>query len=1203
MLVHEAGLVFLVLSAQPLALAPSIPAPSLAPAARGFAALDERVQSARETGAILVARSIDSSASAPLLAHLARRASAHGTPVLRARGHRHAPLWREIAQRLSIAKLDCAPLSCAAQIASAALARRAIIVAPLPAEGTWDRAVAAELAQLESLPLIVFVTDLETAAEDLHAETYEIAPQLGSEDRERWLEGVRLDAARTLPYDDLTSLEAWWASARVAAPRTHVVDIPESARPVATALLLAGRSLPVSALVELGDVDALVASGGAVVERGFVTLAPEHDQVGQPDEQAPARLLSRIAETLATTFADDPWALARAAELSLQSGDAKRADELCGRALERADESLARREIASCWMSAVDAPSVSSDVRLALARSASERALAAGEADEAYRWAKRAASGEGGLLLLGRAAVAMGDLVAAKVALERGLEASSDEDERCRIAAELAEVGYLSGDYETAEVEANRALAASRVRTRLRARNTLGKLLLAASRWDDAERHFTEDGAVAAAAGARTDELRAHVNRGIAVLSRGKVEEAQSVFQMVLDEGERLNDARACAFALDNLAVTAMWRHEYGLALELYERTLKLRLRLGHRLTTALNIANIAELRAKLGLLAHAEHGVAFGRRLLGPGMPPRRSAHFAVVAARVALARGRVTDAQREVSHAIASHGAPDCSDYVGEAYRIAARIALDDGDVPRALAAVSAARQLASKDPAHAEVAVLTAICARAEGTLTDAILDHALHLARTAGEEETLIEAHLLAHDHYRADQVERARAHAQQAISLRETVSDTLGGEVRASYLARPGFARLDALVAELGSTLTTMAASANAQDGDASPSTQRSPRAATYVREIVGDDPAIRGLIAAIRKVGKSDGTVLIRGESGTGKELVAEGLHRASERAAGPFVAVNCAALVETLLLSELFGHEKGAFTGASARRRGRFELAEGGTLFLDEIGDISPRTQVALLRVLQERTYERVGGTTPIRANCRIICATHRDLKAMVERGEFREDLYYRLRGITLEVPALRNRIGDVPRIAENLLGRIAAERGEGMKALAPEAIELLQRHRWAGNIRELENALRAASLFAEGSTISQQDLVDNVEDLRGLATEPRTSRASVAVLPLSSARVSEVEVDEVPDAETDEEAPLPPGEAGPTAVAYACVRQGTVSLSDLKRQIERDCIARALAETRGNITKAANLLGMKRPRLSQLVKQYGLAVISSES
>jgi sigma-54 specific flagellar transcriptional regulator A len=312
--------------------------------------------------------------------------------------------------------------------------------------------------------------------------------------------------------------------------------------------------------------------------------------------------------------------------------------------------------------------------------------------------------------------------------------------------------------------------------------------------------------------------------------------------------------------------------------------------------------------------------------------------------------------------------------------------------------------------------------------------------------------------------------------------------------------------------------------------------------------------------------------------------------------------------------LSELFGHEKGAFTGAVARRRGRFELAEGGTLFLDEIGDISPRTQVALLRVLQEKTFERVGGTTPIRANVRVICATHRDLKAMVERGEFREDLYYRLRGITLEVPPLRARTGDLAKIAEHLLGRIAEERNETPKALAPDAIDLLCRHKWPGNVRELENVLRAVSLFAEGSVIVAADLVENVDDFRALAV---TLRPSIAPPPslrvveadcvppteragLPSGRLSQITISEGDDDESG--GALPDDEANATSIAYAQVRQGAVSLADMKRQIERDCIARALAETKGNITKAAALLGMKRPRLSQLVKQYGLTAVSTE-
>jgi DNA-binding NtrC family response regulator len=259
-----------------------------------------------------------------------------------------------------------------------------------------------------------------------------------------------------------------------------------------------------------------------------------------------------------------------------------------------------------------------------------------------------------------------------------------------------------------------------------------------------------------------------------------------------------------------------------------------------------------------------------------------------------------------------------------------------------------------------------------------------------------------------------------------------------------------------------------------------------------------------------------------------------------------------------------------------------------------------------------------------PIRVDVHIICATHRDLRAMVERGEFREDLYYRLRGITLEVPALRARVGDLPALADHLLMRIAAEREERTKSLTPGALELLALHRWPGNVRELENALRAASLFAETDVIGESHLTENVDDLRTTAQKagvalrqarltPSSVQANDTLPPASPSGLAGstggspesgsegVALDGDDCGEWD--APLPSGEANATAVAYAQVRQGTLSLSDLKRQIERDCIARALAETKGNITKAAALLGMKRPRLSQLVKQYGLAAVMSEA
>jgi transcriptional regulator with GAF, ATPase, and Fis domain len=493
---------------------------------------------------------------------------------------------------------------------------------------------------------------------------------------------------------------------------------------------------------------------------------------------------------------------------------------------------------------------------------------------------------------------------------------------------------------------------------------------------------------------------------------------------------------------------------------------------------------------------------------------------------------------------------------------------------------------------------MALLEALLDRASGKDAMASARSALGLARIAATEELLRETHVLLSELCRAaGDRSAAGEHLAQAALVRDKVAEGLPADVRDAFLARPEVELIARLQSQLAAPSSAPCVLAE-EDGVSSSRLIRDGRDAA--REIIGDDPAIRGLLAAIRKIARASSTVLIRGESGTGKELVAEALHRASARAAGPLVTVNCAALVETLLLSELFGHEKGAFTGASARRRGRFELAEGGTLFLDEIGDISPRTQVALLRVLQERTFERVGGTTRIHADVRIVCATHRDLRAMVERGEFREDLYYRLRGITLEVPALRARMGDLPRIAGHLLARIATERSEPAKSLGADALELLGRHRWPGNVRELENALRAASLFAESNIITARDLTDNLDDLRALTLRTATGASSSPSLTLTPT----VERDAPSDEDvSDSDGPLPQIEANATSVAYAQVRLGTVSLSDLKRQIERDCIARALAETKGNITRAAALLGMKRPRLSQLVKQYGLAAVSSEA
>ena len=1162
-----------------------------------------------------------------------------------ARPHAGAPLWQEVASRLTIARLPCSPSRCAEQIATAALLRRAILLAPLPPQGSWDRAVAVELAALETVPFLLFVSDETDSADDLRGERFDVAATLDDGEKRRWWSAIAEEAQQMLASDDLAELDAWWgamkrASAAHPARNGSVAlladEAPAAGRPLFAALALAGRPWPISDLAAIsvpadGALDALVAAGAVHLAGGWLSVAAAWDacaSVAVRNASAPAR--EQVVGALLGGPGSEPWAYARASELLAHaSADEKTieaADRAQARALAAAEDPLVRREIVARWMKAIEA--LPPGPRRELLVRTAERALSSGEPDEAARCLSTARSLGGEdvrvLLLLGRSNAALGDLVAGRVALDRARALAGSEELRALVAVEQAEVAYLVGDVAGARAFAEEAVGSSDAvdpAIRLKARNTLGKLLLGESKWDAADSHFAEDGMLAAAHKDVTGELRARLNRGIALLSKGLSDEARELFESVLAEGEQRGDPRASAYALSNLGHLASSRHEYGAALQHWERAIRLLHGIGDRVSAARVLTNLASLRHTIGLLDHAEHALSFGRRTFGRAITAGRASNFDIVAARIDLTRGRTGDARREIEAAIVK--ASGDRDLLGRAHRLSSRIALEDGDLPRAALAIASAREHATHDEARAEIALLTALYERATGNEDVEPAKQALALARVSGDEPLLREAHvLLVELHRSSGSLELARVHLEQALALRDKVAERIPSDLRGAYLARPDIALLPRLQAQLAERAPSPGAQASdaselgvvEEDGRAG-RVLRTSSGATLPREIVGDDPAIRGLLIAIRKVARSTSTVLVRGESGTGKELVAEALHRASERASGPLVTVNCAALVETLLLSELFGHEKGAFTGAFARRRGRFELAEGGTLFLDEIGDISPRTQVALLRVLQERTFERVGGTTALRANVRILCATHRDLRSMVERGDFREDLYYRLRGITLEVPPLRARIGDIPRISEHLLTRIAAERGERVKTLSPDALELLARHRWPGNVRELENALRVASLFAESHEVGALELIENVDDLRHLRGSPsvlpaapapapspfpRTTTSALAAAADSDATFPDTDIETTETLEND--TPLPQIEANATSVAYAQVRQGSVSLSDMKRQIERDCIARALAETKGNITRAAAILGMKRPRLSQLVKQYGLAAVSSE-
>ena len=311
--------------------------------------------------------------------------------------------------------------------------------------------------------------------------------------------------------------------------------------------------------------------------------------------------------------------------------------------------------------------------------------------------------------------------------------------------------------------------------------------------------------------------------------------------------------------------------------------------------------------------------------------------------------------------------------------------------------------------------------------------------------------------------------------------------------------------------------------------------------------LVGDSYATEQLREQIAMAAPTNGRVLIMGENGTGKELVARNIHALSRRRAAPFVEVNCAAIPEELIESELFGHVRGAFTGAIADRRGKFEAAHGGTIFLDEIGDMSLKTQAKVLRVLQEQVMEAVGGSTRIRVDARVLAATNKDLRVEIREGRFREDLFFRLNVIPIFVPALRDRPEDIPLLADHFMAQMAHEYGRRPKAFERDAITVFQQYGWPGNVRELRNVVERLMIMVPGDRISSRDL-SFLE--QGIAASPPTTPAS-ALAPLHDAR----------------------------------------------DQFERDYILRALAQQHGNISRTAEVLGVERSNLYRKMKGFGIA------
>ncbi len=768
------------------------------------------------------------------------------------------------------------------------------------------------------------------------------------------------------------------------------------------------------------------------------------------------------------------------------------------------------------------------------------------------------------------------------VAMRRVLDAvlrrpdrwSHDDVLAARVQASVAESMYLAGETSTARGACRDGMALCRAAEstpaqtleQIRLRNIMGIIHLERGEQDAAHARFAQNLDDARALERRPEELRALAQLGLTEMKRDNYADAEARYTEARTMAEALGEHRLLGVCHQHLAVLEERRRNYGKALELYQDAVAVLKKTGHRRYLAWVSVDLGKLYLDLGDVSRADAMLAMATRLADVEPPVNTRINLELLHGRLAQSRCKYREAARRFEQAVELSREAGLEERLNRALLDLAALELERGEYMAALRLLQDRITLPPDGSFR-----MRSLLLRAQG---------ALELDRLESARIDLMEAMELNEDLEDAEAAWQARyllslvAHKQQRVSeygrwLKEArVAEKLARKgVPEEYLElladQPLRASLYQSLKDLG-----RGASAPARrrtiEGD--------ERWRKRYADIVGDHPRLMQILRHIDRVAPTDTTVLIRGESGTGKELVAQAIHSHSQRNKKALVAVNCGALVESLLLSELFGHERGAFTGASQRKKGRFEVADGGTIFLDEIGDVSPRTQAALLRVLQEREFDRVGGTAPIQVNVRIICATNRNLEEMVARGEFREDLYYRLRGVQLHLPSLRQRLDDVPLLAEHFLRRISVQRDIALPSLTRDAEQLLKSYGWPGNVRELENVLRSVSLLADAPLLDTEDF-EEYPELAAAAQKVKGERETRAEAP---------------------EEPAAPGQP----IAYRRVRDEGLSLKEYKTIIEQECIREALAEAGGNITRAAKLLGMKRPRLSQLIKEYGLAV-----
>ena len=909
-----------------------------------------------------------------------------------------------------------------------------------------------------------------------------------------------------------------------------------------------------------------------------------------------------------------------AAEHLLQGSGQERAAEIALQAGERLEIAFAYERAIDLYERALDRAHFS-DLRHELEERLCDLLELTGEYERAVELTERLAGHQPApprfQRRLGHLHLQQGAFSQARTCLESALSSLGPDgdaaDERTLILSDLAEVAYLEGEHREAKAKVEQVLASladERPLPAVKVKNTLGKVHLERGDFQLAEEIFGQNLETSRHATLVAEEIRALINLGIARLRQGRYEEAAECYRAGLSASEASHDYRHRAFCLQNLGVLAHWRRDYTSALQLFHDAVQTFLKLGHKSWLSWLALDLGDLYLELGEPVRAESMLELSGTLSDQKSDSQTPLFTDMLRGKLAAYEGAWEDAESLFEAAQQKATRAEKSDEAATASLELVRVLLQ---TERAEQAAELAQQWIAaptlKTRAEAKYLLGEAgLRGAVDRETTHLVLQSAQALYERVGDAFGLWSVLTRRAELAELDDDPHAAARfLSHASRVEAGVRKTVPEELLDSYLNHP---RRRPLLQRLGVEPPRPAAEQRREvplepTATRVPSprsrAQRRPRPARYEKryaDIVGEHEELLRVFDLVDKIAPLDSTVLIRGESGTGKELIAEAIHHHSQRSQNPLVRVNCGALVESLLLSELFGHERGAFTGASRRKKGRFEVADGGTIFLDEIGDITPKTQVALLRVLQEKEFERVGGNSPIRVDVRIVCATNRNLEEMVREGSFREDLYYRLKAFQIEVPPLRTRASDIVLLAHHFLEAMT-EQGECPKrTLQPQAEQTLMSWDWPGNVRELQNVLRSVSLLAEGEAICSEDLREFIPQ----AGTERVATPAMSASPLHpAANLRVLEVAPPEPTHSEPAPPEPPADVSPEVTSSmdsfdTLIRSG-VSLHEYKKKVEAECIARALRQTEGNITRAAELLKMKRPRLSQLVKQYGLS------